>query len=326
MSSTNPTEDPSFWARSWVQAAERSPVARRDRYSPTEEVEHWNRRAESYAQRSGSPASRSHRASLLRWLASRGALRAGYRVLDIGAGPGAFALPMAARVREVTALEPASAMAAILEKKRAARGLRNIRLVGKGWQQVDPDREGWAGRFDLVFASMSPGIDGPQALARMNRASRRFCFLSGWSGPLWGMWGLARCELWPRLFGEQAGNYPNDILFPFGLLYASGLRPELRFQWRESRQDLPQTQAEEELRRLFARYASLTPRVRRVIADYVRERTRSGRFRQVYRLCQGFLFWELGAGGSPASADSTRPPARSPAGAASARKPRSRDS
>ena len=293
MRRSNPTEDPAFWAEAWAEASARSPVSRRDRYGPAEQIEHWNRRAEGYARQGAGAGSRARRASLLRWLASRGALQPRFRVLDIGAGPGTFALPLAARVREVTALEPAAAMAAILEKKRSARGLRNIRLAQKSWQEADLDRDGWAGRFDLVFASMSPGIDGPEALAKMNRASRRFCFLSGWSGPLWGPWGLARSELWPLLFGEQAGNYPNDVLFAFGLLYTGGLRPELRFGWRESRQELEQGEAEQELLRLFARYASLTPRVRRVIAGYVRERSRAGRYRQSSRLCQGFLLWEV---------------------------------
>ena len=37
------------------------------------------------------------------------------------------------------------------------------RVVQRGWGEVDLEREGWAGAFDLVFASMSPGVDGPEA-------------------------------------------------------------------------------------------------------------------------------------------------------------------
>ena len=268
-------------------------MARRDRYGSAEELAQWDRRAEGYARQSESPESRAWRAEVLRWLRPAGPWRPGFRVLDIGAGPGNFALPLAARVRQVTALEPAPGMAVILRRRQEARGLRNIRVVQRGWGEVRLEREGWAGAFDLVFASMSPGVDGPEALERMLEASRRFCYLSGWSGGLWGQWGLARRELWPALFREEAGNYPNDVLYAFGLLYARGLRPELRFRWQESRHDLGREEAEEELGRLFERYTPLTPAVRRRIGEYVRERTRGGRFRQAVRQCQGFLLWEV---------------------------------
>ena len=304
--------DPSYWEGLWRAAAEGSPVVRRDRYGPAEELAYWDRRAEEYARQSEGVDSRAWRGQLLRWLAARGALEPRFRVLDIGAGPGSFALPIAARVRRVTALEPAAGMAEILRQRKQERALRNLVVVQRGWGEVDLEREGWAGAFDLVFASMSPGVDGPEALERMIGASRRFCYLSGWSGTLWGQWGLARSELWPLLFGEEAGHYPHDVLLAFGLLYARGFRPELRFRWRESRRDLKPEEAEQELGLLFERYTPLTPVVRRRIGRYVRERTRAGRFRQAARQCQGFLLWEVEPFlSAPGARARTRAPLRS---------------
>jgi SAM-dependent methyltransferase len=268
---------------------------------------HWDRRAEEYARQSETPGSRSLRAETLRWLGARGALEPGFRVLDIGAGPGNFAFPMAARVRQVTALEPAAGMVTILRRRRKERGVRNLRVVQRAWGEVDLERERWPGAFDLVFASMSPGVDGPEALERMNRASRRFCYLSGWSGELWGPWGQARRDLWPLLFGEPQGSYPHDVLYAFGLLYARGFRPELRFRWRQSSRDLEAEEAERELCLLFERYTPLTAPVRRRIGRYVRERTSGGRFRQTSAQCQGFLLWELEFGlSAPAARVRTR--------------------
>jgi hypothetical protein len=212
-------------------------------------------------------------------------------------------------------------MAEILRRRIKQRALRNLDVDQRAWGQVELEREGWAGAFDLVFASMSPGVDGPEALARMNRASRGFCFLGGWSGVQWGRWGQARSELWPLLFGEPQGQYPHDVLYAFGLLYAGGFRPELRFRWRESRRDLSREEAEQELGQLFQRYTPLTAAVRRRIGRYVRERTQDGRFLQAGRQCQGLLLWEVeprlsARGGAGRSALKTR------AGRAGARKPR----
>mgnify|MGYP000125132571 CR=1 FL=1 len=214
-------------------------------------------------------------------------------MLDIGAGPGTFALPLACRVREVVALEPAAGMTAILSRRIRRRGLSNLRVVERSWQDIEPQAEDWTASFDLVLASMSPGLSGPEDLENMVRASRRFCYLSGWSGTLWGRWGRARGELWPRLFDEPAGGYPNDILYPFGLLYALGFRPELRFRWVDIELDLTAAEAREELRRFFERYAAPSTRLRRRIAAYVRKYSRSGRFRQSSRQCQGFMLWEV---------------------------------
>ena len=299
--------DPAFWEGLWREAARSSPVVRRDRWGPEGEVADWDRRAEGYARQSQSAESRAWRAEVLRWLAARGALGPKFRVLDIGAGPGSFAVPMAARVRQVTALEPAAGMVAILHRRQQERSLRNLRVVQRSWGEVELERERWAGAFDLVFASMSPGVDGPEALERMNRASRRFCYLSGWSGELWGQWGQARSELWPLLFGEPQGSYPHDVLYVFGLLYERGFRPELRFRWRESSRDLEPEQAERELGLLFERYTPLSPAVRRRIGRYVRERTRGGRFRQSAAQCQGFLLWEVEPGlSAPGARERTR--------------------
>jgi len=286
--------DPKLWRRLWAEAQASSAVARRERYGPREDLESWSRRAAAFARQSENAASRRRRQTQLDWLAERGALEPGYRVLDIGAGPGTFALLLAARVREVVALEPAAGMAAILEKRIKARRLSNLRVVRRTWQEIEPEAEGWAGAFDLVFASMSPGVNGPEALEKMLRVSRRFCYLSGWSGSRWGRWGRARGELWPRLFGGEAGGYPNDILYPFGLLYALGFRPELRFGWVDIELSIPAGEAEDELARFFARYTPDGPRLRRRIAAYVGEYSRAGRFRQESRQCHGYMLWEVG--------------------------------
>jgi SAM-dependent methyltransferase len=54
-------------------------------------------------------------------------------VLDVGAGCGALALPLARRVRRVTAVEPAPAMAKALRESAGAGGLANVDVVEAPW-------------------------------------------------------------------------------------------------------------------------------------------------------------------------------------------------
>jgi SAM-dependent methyltransferase len=57
-------------------------------------------------------------------------------VLDVGAGCGALALPLAERIPRVTALEPAPAMAAALRAEAGRRGLRRLTVVEAAWGEV----------------------------------------------------------------------------------------------------------------------------------------------------------------------------------------------
>lgn len=56
--------------------------------------------------------------------------------LDIGAGCGALAIPLARRMKSVVALEPAPAMAQALRREAKRLGLDNLRVVESAWGEV----------------------------------------------------------------------------------------------------------------------------------------------------------------------------------------------
>ena len=287
------TSDPQTWRQFWLQAKARSPANRRERRRQSAELDSWNSRASGYAEHSETRASRARRGEILSWLTGAGVFREHSRVLDIGAGPGNYAIPISGKVEQVTAVEPARGMVDILQRRLASEGIGNIRVVPKTWEQIDLERQGWRGAFDLVFASMSPGVSNPDMLEKMIAASRRFCYLSGWSGDRWGRWGLAQAELWPLIFGERLGDYPGDILYAFGMLYALGFRPELRFVQPRVHLEMEQQRAVEELAAHFSRYLEVDAEVRRRIRSYVQEYSRAGTFEQEYTTCQGFMLWAV---------------------------------
>ncbi|MBI2528326.1 MAG: class I SAM-dependent methyltransferase [Candidatus Rokubacteria bacterium] len=71
-------------------------------------------------------------------VAAIGPALAGCRdALDVGAGCGALALPLAQRLERVTALEPSPAMARGLRQAAAAAGLGNVTVVEAAWGEVD---------------------------------------------------------------------------------------------------------------------------------------------------------------------------------------------
>lgn len=60
--------------------------------------------------------------------------------LDVGAGFGALTLPLARRMRHVTALEPSPPMAEALRRAATRAGFRNITLVPARWGEAPVDR------------------------------------------------------------------------------------------------------------------------------------------------------------------------------------------
>ena len=58
------------------------------------------------------------------------------RWLDIGAGAGRYALPLALRVAEVIAVEPSASMRNALRSGKAEHGLDNLTLVGAAWPEA----------------------------------------------------------------------------------------------------------------------------------------------------------------------------------------------
>jgi SAM-dependent methyltransferase len=67
--------------------------------------------------------------------------------LDVGAGFGALTLPLARRMRHVTALEPSPAMLAELRRAATRGGFRNVRLVAAHWGEAP------VARHDLVVCA-----------------------------------------------------------------------------------------------------------------------------------------------------------------------------
>lgn len=95
--------------------------------------------------------------------------------LDIGAGAGRYALPIALHVREVLALDPSPGMLEALREQAAAHGIANVRTVEARWP-VDPT-EGPVPPADVaLIANLGYDVEaiGP-FLDAMEAAAGRHC-------------------------------------------------------------------------------------------------------------------------------------------------------
>lgn len=146
------------------------------------------------------------------------------RVLDIGAGPGTLALPLARRVRLVTAVEPASGMADLLEEHVEDAGIENVRVVRKRWEDIDPS-EDLRPPYDIVVSSLSLGMEDLRAaLQKMDDVAAGSVHLF-WFADL-PAWERRYLQVWPSLHGAAYRPVPKaDIIC--NLLWQMGIYPDV---------------------------------------------------------------------------------------------------
>ncbi|WP_332450282.1 class I SAM-dependent methyltransferase [Methanoculleus sp.] len=119
-------------------------------------------------------------------------------VLDIGAGPGTLAVPLALAGCRVTVVEPSAPMGAAMENYRRQVNAPPIREIRGCWEDVSPEE---AGVHDIVIASRSLVMgDIRTSLLKMDAAAEHavhlYWFFSSPSAS------GGNDELWPALHGE----------------------------------------------------------------------------------------------------------------------------
>lgn len=141
------------------------------------------------------------------------------RWLDIGAGGGRYALPIALRVREVVAIDPSPRMRETLRAAAVAFGIENVTVLDGRWPMGGAAPSGDVALMAHVgydVEEIGPFLDAAEAAAH-----RCVAVLMDRSPP------SVAAVLWPPVHGEERVELPalDDLV---ELLRARGRRPRLR--------------------------------------------------------------------------------------------------
>ncbi|RKX44298.1 MAG: hypothetical protein DRP27_06820 [Thermotogae bacterium] len=195
-------------------------------------TEMWNNAIEGsrWGQRAGKPefwdeqvdwfeelVQQSDRAGMIM---SRIKIEPSYRVLDIGAGPGTTAIPLAKIVKSVTVVEPSSGMLARLKENASKHNLANITYLPKKWEEVEIGKDIDMEEHDVVIASHSLVMkDIKDALEKINDAAKRNVYIFIVAGRRNEKEGSS---LWSLFNREKHGNRP-DYIYLYNILYQLGI-------------------------------------------------------------------------------------------------------
>lgn len=222
------------WNEVWRSRMEVSTALKRNRGCS----DFWNNR-ERAGRRAPSSAGDDD-CERVRWVTSSLPATPGSRVLDIGAGTGAIAIPLARRAAAVTAVEPAQAMREVMERAVREAGIENITVVGRHWEETDLQRD-LDPPYDVVFASFSLGTpDLRGAIEKMNEACSGTVAVFHFAGLPY--WEQIMLDLWPDLHGVPYLPGPKAEII-FNLLYRMGIYPDVSVSSYEHRLTVPDLDA-----------------------------------------------------------------------------------
>jgi SAM-dependent methyltransferase len=136
-------------------------------------------------------------------------LASGDTVLDIGSGPGRLAIPIAKRVKSVTAIDPSRAMLVYLQENMEKGDVKNITCINKRWEDIELGVDIMP--HDVVIASGSLVMfDIQEALAKIDAAARRYVYLFTSAGK-----GMDK-GLWKAIYGEIPSA---DYIYIYNILH-----------------------------------------------------------------------------------------------------------
>lgn len=194
----------------WVQLRKNvlHATQRVDLYSPS----YWNKEATVINEKL------PHWSNLTKKQLSQLPLSKEITVLDVGAGTGRMTLPIAKRVKHVTALEPSERMLAFLSDKARRQQICNISYINKTLEDMDVSCS-----YDLVVASFSLFMfDIKDALLKMNTLARKGVYLFLCASP----W--VDTELQLAIYDSRS--YWSDFIFIYNILHDLEIIPNVQIR------------------------------------------------------------------------------------------------
>ena len=173
----------------------------------------WDEKAPSFSSRNQSSPFVSQVLDLI-------PLTASSTVLDIGCGPGTLAMPIASRVKSVTAVDYSSGMLSTLTDLASQAGTRNIRTVQASWE--DDWQSHGIGQHDITLASRSLAVaDLRDALQRLDRYASSLVFIVDRISP---------SPFDPEAFAAVGRTFDGgpDYIYVLNTLYTMGIHASVR--------------------------------------------------------------------------------------------------
>jgi SAM-dependent methyltransferase len=184
----------------------------------------WDNRAAEFNKQVNQDKPDERIQKIVQFLIKNNLLTKNSNVLDIGCGPGKFAVEFAKESANVIGLDISDKMVEYAVQNSQAENLTNISFETLNWDKVDLNELGWQKYFDLVTAINSPGIYNQTTLQKMIDACRGYCFLSNFVERSDSVQDILRSEI----LKLKEKRFFHDVVYcVFNILWLSGYYPNI---------------------------------------------------------------------------------------------------
>lgn len=242
---------------------------------------YWNQRAEDYSDMILA-SDCNHGRNILNLFEKEGLLQKDWHILDIASGPGAITIPFAERVGRVTAIEPAEKMAAALMSYAQNKGISNVEIIPKTWQEVD--ETAYSKNYDLVVCchALWQFSDILSQIRRMEAVSRGYCCLAhGFEAP-------SETRELTEALGIGDSDF-DQFITVFNLLNDSGVCPNIDVIDYILTRSV--TSAVTSVEKLVEKYRPLNSRDSEIIQKHIKNNVKDGMYQVSGRM--GVLWWSV---------------------------------
>ncbi len=217
------------------------------------------------------------------FLIREGLVRAGDRVLDIGAGLGGDSLRFAAHGAQVTALELSGDCLEVLRRRADRLGLNTIEAVQKPWEEFEP-----SDRFDVSCSSLCPAICNVEELRRMDGMTKRLCCLATVM--------RGSCDRHRKAMMAELGIRPKgmvtELIHYFNALYLMGRQVNVRTRTVRSEYDIPREKLMEQYPIYFRIFGVPEEKSKAFLEDYLSRHAENGVLHEESVIHMALLWWK----------------------------------
>jgi len=211
------------------------------------------------------------------------------KVLDIGCGTGAYTLPFADMCKSVEAVDFSPEMLRGLQEQIKQKGISNVQITKSNFEQFVENAKNEQRTYDLVFASMNPGLYSGDSILKMSKLSSGSCVYIAPSQ----ITNQAQSEL-SFLLEEPMEQIAkgNNVIYPFSMLYYMGCSPQMFYTNYDSTKHEEKEQMIERLVKYFSKRRTKAVDIKKAIVKYVEDNVRDGLVEDRTAGLVGILIWK----------------------------------
>lgn len=164
---------------------------------------------------------------MMQFFLERGVITEDSNVIDIGCGSGNYASLFAKTANWVTCSDVSPKMLELCKETMDEQGIENVDYIDCDFLTLDVDKSDWVKKYDLVFTSLTPAMDGVKSIEKVNKVSRRWCFNNSFVYRKDNLRNAVMENIFDKPVTNRWGNSSTYCLF--NILWQMGLTPEIRY-------------------------------------------------------------------------------------------------